>query len=54
MIATLEANIDRLVTNGRIFLLRGADVAAVRESAEDAGVEIEVRWTDHGWWVVLS
>lgn len=50
----LEQHIDRLLSLGRIFLSRGAELSAVVESAADAEVDIDVKWTNHGWWVVLQ
>lgn len=52
--AKLEQHVERLLNLGRCFVLTAWEMAGVVEMAQDAEVGVEVKYTNHGYWVVLQ
>lgn len=50
----LEAHVERLLNNGRIFVLSSKECAGVLEMAADAEVEVSARYNGRGWWLTLT
>ena len=52
--AKLEQHVERLLNLGRCFVLSGWEISGVVDMAQDAEVDVEVKWNARGWWIVLQ